>query len=259
MQDITAQLAPCSPLSTSVQWGHGAATPAWRLSGSVGRVPRGGTAWPALELRQVDATPATTALKVCEGSAAHSNQQAHFAKVRFVASAVTQAATVSHSCGCNRFRCCVTRDRVRHPVPLPGRHLQRPPGQQAERRLPALSRGLLLSTGHLQTLSMPSVSHHRVVDYPPEETDSSWSVSITTPSLLRSTFRQQKGGRRLEDCSACPAGYFCPHPATVNPRVCGAGSYSVSPSPSPPSSIQCTGQSVETVETKSCFAGLVLP
>lgn len=44
-----------------------------------------------------------------------------------------------------------------------------------------------------------------------------------------STFRHLKGGRRLEDCSACPAGYFCPHSATVNPRVCGAGSYSVRP------------------------------
>ncbi|KAK5868621.1 hypothetical protein PBY51_009620 [Eleginops maclovinus] len=41
-----------------------------------------------------------------------------------------------------------------------------------------------------------------------------------------STFRHLKGGRRQEDCSACPAGYFCPHSATVNPRVCGAGSYS---------------------------------
>ncbi|XP_036928145.1 uncharacterized protein LOC119004899 isoform X4 [Acanthopagrus latus] len=41
-----------------------------------------------------------------------------------------------------------------------------------------------------------------------------------------STFRRLKGGRRLEDCSACPAGYFCPHSASVNPRVCGAGSYS---------------------------------
>ncbi|XP_059188146.1 proprotein convertase subtilisin/kexin type 5 [Centropristis striata] len=41
-----------------------------------------------------------------------------------------------------------------------------------------------------------------------------------------STFRHLKGGRRLEDCSACPAGYFCPLSATVNPRVCGAGSYS---------------------------------
>ncbi|KAM4567238.1 uncharacterized protein PAE49_010636 isoform 2-T2 [Odontesthes bonariensis] len=41
-----------------------------------------------------------------------------------------------------------------------------------------------------------------------------------------STFRHLKGGRRLEDCSACPAGYFCPYSATVNPRVCGAGSYS---------------------------------
>ncbi|KAE8295325.1 hypothetical protein D5F01_LYC06251 [Larimichthys crocea] len=41
-----------------------------------------------------------------------------------------------------------------------------------------------------------------------------------------STFRHLKGGRRLEDCSVCPAGYFCPHSATVNPRVCGAGSYS---------------------------------
>ncbi|KAF3847745.1 hypothetical protein F7725_020773 [Dissostichus mawsoni] len=41
-----------------------------------------------------------------------------------------------------------------------------------------------------------------------------------------STFRHLKGGRRQDDCSACSAGYFCPHSATVNPRVCGAGSYS---------------------------------
>ncbi|KAG7455700.1 SCO-spondin-like isoform X1, partial [Solea senegalensis] len=41
-----------------------------------------------------------------------------------------------------------------------------------------------------------------------------------------STFRHLKGGQRLEDCSTCPAGYFCPLSATVNPRVCGAGSYS---------------------------------
>ncbi|KAM8904697.1 uncharacterized protein AB9W97_008232 isoform 6-T6 [Spinachia spinachia] len=40
------------------------------------------------------------------------------------------------------------------------------------------------------------------------------------------SFRHLKGGRRLDDCSTCPAGYFCPHSATVNPRVCGAGSYS---------------------------------
>lgn len=39
----------------------------WRLNGSVGRVPRDGTAWPALELRQVDATLDTSALKVCRG------------------------------------------------------------------------------------------------------------------------------------------------------------------------------------------------
>lgn len=48
-------------------------------------------------------------------------------------------------------------------------------------------------------------------------------------SFSSSTFRGVKGGWRLEDCSACPAGYFCPHSATVNPRVCGAGSYSVRP------------------------------
>ncbi|CAF97492.1 unnamed protein product [Tetraodon nigroviridis] len=41
-----------------------------------------------------------------------------------------------------------------------------------------------------------------------------------------STFRNLKGGQRLEDCFACPAGYFCPRSATVNPRVCGAGSFS---------------------------------
>ncbi|KAF7668979.1 hypothetical protein LDENG_00271770 [Lucifuga dentata] len=41
-----------------------------------------------------------------------------------------------------------------------------------------------------------------------------------------STFHRLKGGQRLEDCSVCPAGYFCPHSGTVNPRVCGAGSYS---------------------------------
>ncbi|XP_028320851.1 uncharacterized protein LOC114474630 [Gouania willdenowi] len=41
-----------------------------------------------------------------------------------------------------------------------------------------------------------------------------------------STYHLRKGGQRLEECSPCPAGYFCPHSATVNPRVCGAGSYS---------------------------------
>ncbi|XP_053729819.1 SCO-spondin isoform X1 [Synchiropus splendidus] len=41
-----------------------------------------------------------------------------------------------------------------------------------------------------------------------------------------STFRRQKGGQTPEDCSACPAGYFCSRSATVNPRVCGAGSFS---------------------------------
>ncbi|MEQ2279189.1 hypothetical protein AMECASPLE_006848 [Ameca splendens] len=41
-----------------------------------------------------------------------------------------------------------------------------------------------------------------------------------------SLFRHLKGGRKLEDCSPCPAGYFCPYSATINPRVCGAGSYS---------------------------------
>ncbi|KAJ8397174.1 hypothetical protein AAFF_G00440080 [Aldrovandia affinis] len=39
-------------------------------------------------------------------------------------------------------------------------------------------------------------------------------------------FRRQKGGQQAQDCSTCPAGYSCPHPATVNPRTCGAGSYS---------------------------------
>lgn len=38
---------------------------AWRLNRSVGRVSRDGTAWLALELRQVDATRDTSALKVC--------------------------------------------------------------------------------------------------------------------------------------------------------------------------------------------------
>lgn len=55
------------------------------------------------------------------------------------------------------------------------------------------------------------------------------SVHLRCPIFLSSTFRRLKGGRRLEDCSPCPAGYFCPHSATVNPRVCGAGSYSVRP------------------------------
>nr|XP_057935999.1 SCO-spondin isoform X4 [Doryrhamphus excisus] len=41
-----------------------------------------------------------------------------------------------------------------------------------------------------------------------------------------STFRHLKGGQRLEDCFDCPAGYFCAHSSTVNPRACGAGSYS---------------------------------
>ncbi|MEQ2208910.1 hypothetical protein XENOCAPTIV_019056, partial [Xenoophorus captivus] len=35
---------------------------------------------------------------------------------------------------------------------------------------------------------------------------------------LSSSFRHLKGGRKLEDCSPCPAGYFCPYSATINPR-----------------------------------------
>lgn len=46
--------------------------------------------------------------------------------------------------------------------------------------------------------------------------------------MFRKTFRQFKGGQKLEECSVCPAGYFCPHSATVSPKVCGTGSYSVS-------------------------------
>lgn len=45
--------------------------------------------------------------------------------------------------------------------------------------------------------------------------------------FISSTFHRLKGGQRPEDCSPCPAGYFCPHSATINPRVCGAGSFSV--------------------------------
>lgn len=36
---------------------------------------------------------------------------------------VVRAVTVSHFCGYNCFRCCITRDCVRHSVSLPGRHL----------------------------------------------------------------------------------------------------------------------------------------
>lgn len=54
-------------------------------------------------------------------------------------------------------------------------------------------------------------------------------VYFTHLSFSSSTFRSKKGGQRLEDCFACPAGYSCPNSATVNPKVCGAGSYSVRP------------------------------
>lgn len=56
-----------------------------------------------------------------------------------------------------------------------------------------------------------------------------WFGNYVCSVTLSSSFRRLKGGRRLEDCSPCPAGYFCPYSATINPRVCGAGSYSVRP------------------------------
>ncbi|XP_077578966.1 uncharacterized protein LOC144200596 [Stigmatopora nigra] len=40
------------------------------------------------------------------------------------------------------------------------------------------------------------------------------------------TFRPRKGGQALEDCWTCPAGYFCPESTTVNPKLCGRGSFS---------------------------------
>nr|XP_023681774.1 uncharacterized protein LOC111851265 [Paramormyrops kingsleyae] len=43
---------------------------------------------------------------------------------------------------------------------------------------------------------------------------------------FRTTFRREKGGQQAEDCSVCPAGYFCPHASTIRPSPCGAGSYS---------------------------------
>lgn len=60
--------------------------------------------------------------------------------------------------------------------------------------------------------------------------DDATSNLLLFPVSSSSTFRSLKGGQSLEDCSVCPAGYFCPLPATVSPRVCGAGSYSVRPS-----------------------------
>uniref|UniRef100_A0AAV2J154 Uncharacterized protein n=1 Tax=Knipowitschia caucasica TaxID=637954 RepID=A0AAV2J154_KNICA len=42
----------------------------------------------------------------------------------------------------------------------------------------------------------------------------------------RATYQPHKGGQKQDECLVCPAGYFCPHSATVNPRVCGVGSYS---------------------------------
>lgn len=45
--------------------------------------------------------------------------------------------------------------------------------------------------------------------------------------MSRATSRRKKAGKRPEDCLACPAGYFCPQSATINPKVCGTGSYSV--------------------------------
>ncbi|KAL2085398.1 hypothetical protein ACEWY4_018718 [Coilia grayii] len=40
------------------------------------------------------------------------------------------------------------------------------------------------------------------------------------------TYRRIKGGQGPRDCPLCPAGYYCPQSATVQPRVCGVGSYS---------------------------------
>lgn len=59
-------------------------------------------------------------------------------------------------------------------------------------------------------------------------TEVGWDKLNLVVSVSRTTFRQFKGGQRPEDCAVCPAGYFCPHSATVHPRVCGTGSYSVS-------------------------------
>ena len=50
-----------------------------------------------------------------------------------------------------------TRDHIWVPVPLPGRLLQHQDGQRAERRLPALSSGVLLQRGHLQAHTLPTV------------------------------------------------------------------------------------------------------
>lgn len=63
-QGIIVHLELCSPLSTSVLWGHGVVTVDWRLKGSAGHAHRAGTVWLGLELHQVDAALDTTVLKV---------------------------------------------------------------------------------------------------------------------------------------------------------------------------------------------------
>ncbi|MGH0137990.1 UNVERIFIED_CONTAM: hypothetical protein FKN15_065321 [Acipenser sinensis] len=41
------------------------------------------------------------------------------------------------------------------------------------------------------------------------------------------TYRREEGGKAAEDCTPCPAGYHCPRFATIKPRACGTGSYSL--------------------------------
>lgn len=64
LQGIIVHLELCSPLSTSVPWGHGADTVDWKLKGSASHARRAGTAWLGLDLRQADAALVTSVRKV---------------------------------------------------------------------------------------------------------------------------------------------------------------------------------------------------
>lgn len=134
----------------------------------------------------------------------------------------------------------VPRNNVWHTVSLPPWHLQHQDGQRTKRGLPLLSWRVVLSGGHLQAYTLPTVRDdddeymmvkmNDLKDKKEDNGDDATSNLLLFPVSSSSTFRSLKGGQSLEDCSVCPAGYFCPLPATVSPRVCGAGSYSVRPS-----------------------------
>lgn len=64
LQGIIVHLELCSPPSTSVPWGRGASTAAWKPKGSASRAHRAGTAWLGLDLRLADAALDTSVQKV---------------------------------------------------------------------------------------------------------------------------------------------------------------------------------------------------